>query len=54
MKIRIFRCKCNHHLAFGKSVCSYCFDPTPFYNRVWFLVLLLLLAGIAYLAFAPV
>ncbi|MGP6086716.1 hypothetical protein [Antarctobacter jejuensis] len=35
MSIRIFHCRCNHKLRFGTSTCSYCFRPTPIYNRWW-------------------
>ncbi len=35
MSFRVFHCRCNHKLRFGASTCSYCFNPTPSYNRWW-------------------
>ena len=43
--IRLFQCSCHHPLRFGAKSCSYCFKPAPFYNRIpfWVVVLLLVL-----------
>ena len=45
MTKRILRCECNYELRFGASTCPYCFRATPYRNRLWFWVLLLLVAG---------
>ena len=44
----IFRCHCNDELPYGAKVCSYCFQPTPIWNRRWVPVCLSLLAVIAF------
>ncbi|WP_180903392.1 hypothetical protein [Martelella soudanensis] len=41
--LRLFNCSCHHPLRFGRKTCSYCFRPTPFYNRVPFWIALLLI-----------
>lgn len=46
--IRLFHCKCNHKLRFGKATCSYCFRPTPIYNRWWSPLLLVLIGAGVY------
>ena len=33
--LRLHRCSCNYKVRFGKSQCSYCFRPTPLWNRFW-------------------
>lgn len=47
LRLRIFRCACNHRLRFGTQTCSYRFRPTPIRNRWWFPLLLAGLAGLA-------
>ncbi|WP_186009194.1 hypothetical protein [Tropicibacter naphthalenivorans] len=38
MNVRLFQCSCNYHLRFGASSCSYCFKPTPIWNRYGFTI----------------
>ncbi len=51
MKLRIFRCRCNHPLRFGASNCSYCFVSTPIWNRWWFVAGIVAIGGGAFLYF---
>lgn len=44
-EIRIFRCSCNHQLRYGVSSCSYCFRPTPIWNRWWLPLVLVAVIG---------
>ena len=44
-EIRIFRCSCNHRLRYGASSCSYCFRPTPIWNRWWLPLVLVAVIG---------
>jgi hypothetical protein len=33
--LRLFFCAaCDHHLRFGRSRCSVCYEPTPLLNRL--------------------
>lgn len=49
---RFFRCSCHHELKFGLKNCDYCFKPTPFYNRITFwLLAVVLVAFISLIAF---
>ncbi|WP_141194837.1 hypothetical protein [Maliponia aquimaris] len=45
LKLRVFRCVCNHKLRYGTHTCSYCFRPTRPWNRWWFLPVVLALVG---------
>ena len=52
-EIRIFRCSCNHRLRYGASSCSYCFRPTPIWNRrlpYWLAALVIPLLGLIVVA----
>tara|TARA_B100000614_G_scaffold122253_1_gene109526 strand:- start:510 stop:842 length:333 start_codon:yes stop_codon:yes gene_type:complete len=44
--LRLFNCSCHHPLRFGTKNCSYCFRPTPFYNRIPFWAALLLVIAV--------
>lgn len=46
--VRLFKCKCNHALRYGTHTCSYCFRPTPIYNRWWLPPVLAALGYILY------
>ena len=49
--LRLFKCSCHHPLRFGTKNCSYCFRPTPFYNRIPFWVALMLVIAVVSLQF---
>lgn len=46
MALRIMRCRCNHRLRYGRAICGYCYRPTPFLNRWWVPVAVLLAVGL--------
>jgi hypothetical protein len=46
MSIRIFNCPhCNHTPKFGARECHNCYRDTPFYNRIGFLLIVVLVVG---------
>jgi hypothetical protein len=50
--MRFFTCVCNHKLRFRRSNCGYCFRPTPFWNRWWFLIVVLVAVAAGIYEFA--
>ncbi len=45
MEFRPFKCSCNYNLRYGTKTCSYCFRPTPIWNRWWLPIILMAVVG---------
>lgn len=51
--MRLFHCTyCGHKLRFRQTACSQCYQPTPYYNRLRFWLILALAVLAAAAAFA--